>query len=142
MIAPIIKRGTLIDSSYTLLTIEVLHSKAWPSDRLRERALSRVHDVLDRCILPDLDVLLPCQHQSELNLFWIVACTDAKGAEVIVKRTQKQLSLCEDLQQAGISCSVSSETLHLNAIENDWPFERQVQAVASCLEKLLKVEAV
>lgn len=142
MIAPIIREGTLIHSSFTLLTIEVLHSKAWPSERLRERALSRIHDVLGRCILPDLDVLLPCQHHSELNLFWIVACTDPKGAEIIVKRTREQLSLCEDLQLAGISCSVSSETLHLDAIENDWPPEKQVQAVASCLEELLKVEAV
>lgn len=142
MIAPIIRQGTLVHSSFTLLTIEVLHGKPWPSDRLRERALSSVHDVLGRCILPDLDVLLPCQQHSELNLFWIVACTDPKGAEVIVKRMREQLSLCVDLQLAGISCSVSSETLHLDAIENDWPLEKQVQAVASCLEKLLKVEPV
>lgn len=141
MIAPIIRQGTLVDSSFTLLTIEVLHGKPWPSDSQRERALSRVHDVLGRCILPDLDVLLPCQQQSERNFFWIVACTDPKGAEVIVKRMREQLALCVDLQLAGISCSVSSETLQLDAIENDWPLEKQVQAVASCLEKLLKVEA-
>jgi hypothetical protein len=142
MIAPIIRQGTLVDSSFTLLTIEVLHSEAWSSDRQRERALSRIHDVLGRCILPDLDVLLPCQQQSERNLFWVVACTDQKGAEVIVKRMREQLSLCEDLQLAGISCSVSTRTPHLDAIENDWPFERQVQSVVSCLGKLLKVQPV
>jgi signal transduction histidine kinase len=142
MIAPIIRQGTLIDSSFTLLTVEVLPGKAWHSDRQRERALSRIHDVLGQCILPNSDVLLPCQQQSERNLFWIVACTDQKGAEVIVKRIREQLSLCRDLQLAGVSCSVSTKTPHLDAIENDWPFERQVQSVVSCLGKLLKVEPV
>jgi signal transduction histidine kinase len=140
MIAPILKNGTLRDSSFALVTIEVLPAHAWPSERKRELALTKICQVVDRCILPDLDVLLPPQNREGIDLFWIVARANQKGADVIVKRIREQISLCEDLKLAGISCSVFSESLKLSAMESEWPLERQVECVVSCLGKLLQVE--
>jgi signal transduction histidine kinase len=140
MIAPIIKKGTLVDSSFALVTVEVHAVKAWPSERERERALLRIYHVIDRCILPDLDVLLPPQNRAGVDFFWIVACTDQRGADVIVKRVREQISLCEDLKLVGISCTVSSEVLNPGTIESEWSLERQVQCVVSCLERLLQFE--
>jgi sigma-B regulation protein RsbU (phosphoserine phosphatase) len=140
LIAPIVKQDTLIDSSFALVRIEVRAVEAGPSERRREQALSRIHQVIGRCILPDLDVLLPLQKRERLDLFFIVARTNQKGADVIVKRIREQISLCEDFKLADTSCSVSSEILRLSATESEWPLERQVQSVVSWLEKMLQVE--
>jgi signal transduction histidine kinase/CheY-like chemotaxis protein len=47
---------------------------------------------LERCILPDLDVLLPGTYPVKSgNVFVLVARTDAKGGEVLVRRIEEQL---------------------------------------------------
>lgn len=140
LIAPVLKKGTPLDTSFALVTVEVQASETWPSQRKREQALGTVHDLLARCILPDLDVLLPPQSHSETDLFWIVARTNEKGAAVVVKRVEQQISNCEDLKRAGASCSVSSEILQLGAIGSEWPWERQLEWVASSIEERLQVK--
>lgn len=140
MIAPIINKRTLANSTFALITVEFHSVKAWPSERKREQAVYIIHDVIGRCILPDLDVLLPPQNQAGVDLFWIFARTNQKGVDVIVKRVQQQLSDCEDVKVAGISCNVSSVILDPGKIESDWPLEKQAQCVVSSLEKLLHIE--
>ena len=140
MIAPIVKQRTPTDLSFALVVIEVHADKAWPSERKREQALSKINHVISRCILPDLDVLLPPQSRKGLDLFWIFARTNQKGADVIVKRVREQISLCEDLKRAGITCNVSSEILELGTLERECTPDRQVQCVVAYLEKMLQVE--
>lgn len=115
--------------------------RVWASDREREQSLSKIQDLLARCILPDFDAILPAQDHTGKKLFWIVAHTNQKGADSIARRIREQLSRSEDLKRAGIFCNVSTESLHLDAIQDEWPLERQVHTFALCLEKLLKTEA-
>jgi signal transduction histidine kinase len=140
MIAPIVRQGSLIDNSFALLKIEVLPGKAWLSERNREKALSRFQHVLSRCILPDLDVLLPTQNRGRVDVFWIVARTNQKGADVMVKRFREQLSLCKDLARLGASWSVSSEILKLDTIESEFSTQRLLDGIVSSLEKVLQFE--
>jgi hypothetical protein len=68
-------------------------------------------EVLQRCTLPDKDVLLPpVGRLSTGEMFAILAGTDARGAEVLVRRIQEQIRRCPELSEHGIA-HVSSEAL-------------------------------
>ena len=140
MIDPIVKKGTLIDISFALVTIEVLPEKGWSSERNRELALSRIYKIIERCTLPDLDVLFPTQNRAGVELFWIVARTNEAGSDVITKRIQEQIADSEELKPAGIFCRISSQILDLSTMERDWPLERQIQCVVSKLEEIMYAE--
>lgn len=141
MITPKVGTRPISKSLFSLVTIEMPQAKVWASDRQREQSLSKIQDLLARCILPDFDAILPAQDHTGKKLFWIVAHTNQKGADSIARRIREQLSCSEELKLAGVSCSVSTESLHLDAIQDEWPLERQVHTFALCLEKLLKTEA-
>lgn len=140
MIAPIVKKTTATEHSFALITVEIRPLKAWPTERKREQVLYLVLDVIGRCVLPDLDVLLPPQNRKGVDLFWIVARTDQTGADVITKRVREQLSESPELRPAGISCEVTNVILDPGELLGHCPLKRKVESVVSSLEKLLQPE--
>jgi len=142
MIAPVVTKMTPTDNSFALVTVEIRPVKAWPSERKREQVAYTVLEIIRRCILPDLDVILPGQSRAGVDIFWIVARANQKGAGVISKRLRDQILDCQDLKVAGISCEVTFTILGPETVQCDWPLERRVQVVASSLEKLLPVETI
>ncbi|MGO8796536.1 MAG: ATP-binding protein [Candidatus Sulfotelmatobacter sp.] len=86
-------------------------------------------DVLQRCILPDKDVLLPSMgHPGMGEIFFIVAATDAPGADILVKRIREQTMRC-----AAVSInSVLNVSRQLIApAPSQQPLEDQVDVLAS-----------
>lgn len=66
--------------------------------------VSRLRDTLQRCALPDLDVVIPQAYPTENGrMFLIVAQTDQRGAQVMIRRIANQLKNNPDL--ADIHCS-------------------------------------
>src|SRR5260370_15858045 len=64
--------------------------------------------LLQRCLLPDLDVVLPKMDLGDAQeLFFAVAFTNKHGAEVMSRRVREQFRRCEQLQQAGLTITVS-----------------------------------
>ena len=138
MIAPIVKRTTSTEHSFALVIVEVRPLKAWPAEHRREYILNVILNIISRCILPDLDVLLPPQNRGGVDLFWIVARTNKQGADVITKRLREQLSESKELRPAEIVYEVKNVVLNSGEFSNDWPFERKVENIVLCLEKVLQ----
>lgn len=131
-VLPILTHEGRVVPAVALVTLRLTPEKEWPSERERQRILNRAGQLLERCILPDIDVLLPPQHQEECDFLSILARTDAHGAEVLASRISDQLSRRADFKAAGISTHVDFEKIDF-AFVKALPFEG---AVAAAIEKL------
>ena len=140
LIAPLLRQGPVAGNCFFLVSVKVFLEKNWASARDRATALASIQKVISRCILPDLDVLLPPQNTSHGALYYIVARTRQEGADVIASRVRDQLLRNENHKLADMACNVSAEILHLENVKEDWPLEKQIQSLASCIEKRLQLE--
>jgi signal transduction histidine kinase len=143
LLSPLLARGGQSASSLVLVTVTIRAVKGWSSEQERERTLHRVQDVLQRCILADLDVLLPPQsHLEKGDVFSVVARTDARGARVVVGRIKEQLSLCDDLNIADIDRAIAHHIVDLAAVAEGRSSESLLSCVVERVEQLLKDENV
>lgn len=140
LISPLLKQGPVAGNSFALVTIEVFLAASSASAHDRDLALARIRDVIGRCIFPDIDLLLPSQNTSRGELDYIVARTSQEGADVIASRVRTQLLRNGNHKPADMTCNVSTEILHLEDVKEDWPLEKQLQSLASCLAKKLQLE--
>lgn len=140
-IAPIATKDGQPVFSLALLTVEVRPPTQVQPARERERMLRQVHQLLERSMLPDLDVLLPVQSQAGADYFHIVARTDLHGSGVMVTRFRDQLSRCRELKTAGAHCSVSSEIVELSDEETNLPPDERVARLAAHIKERLKTQS-
>jgi signal transduction histidine kinase len=140
LIAPIIVKEGQLASALILLTVEVRPSGPWQAERDHERMVHKVHQVLERCMLQDLDVLLPVQSKANSDLFSIVARTDQRGGDVMLSRFRNQLASSRELQAAGVSCSVASEVIDLGNLGKELPPEKCIAQVAASLKERLRID--
>ena len=95
--------------------IAVLAIQISPKDGTRNvptEILSIARVLLQECLRPDTDVLLPTQSpMSKNNLFFVVACTQEQGADVIGKRILRHFERHQLLQQTEFTFSVSHSFL-------------------------------
>ena len=129
LLAPLL---TMSDLQEIVLMTVMVHPKVerplLPTD---EAALQEVQRVLERCISPDRDILLPgSTRRQQTTLFCIVACAAPAGAEVLSQRIYRQLAGCEVLQQAGLAAVVSWAQVAPRARESD-------AACAPCLADIV-----
>jgi hypothetical protein len=118
LISPALLREGRGDRSITLVTAVLGSRTGWLSDEVRVDYCHRVHDLLQRCLYSDLDVLLPKMGSAgAAELFFIVVATDAKGSETILKRIREQFNGREGVAQAGLTLSTSYRSLQ--AIEQN-----------------------
>lgn len=119
LITPIaFKHGQPI-SSLVLLTIRVNSKTSETTDNVRERTLHRIHQVLEKCMLPDLDVLLPMQSNNNFDFFSIVARTDQRGSDVMASRIREQLSANREGLTENADFSISSELIELHPLAKE-----------------------
>jgi len=111
LLFPIVVQNDAVRQELSLLTVKLAPVpvssaiEAWGATR------RRFLELLQRCILPDKDVLLPSMGHPEMGeFFFIVAATDASGAEVLIKRIREQAGRCAEVSANSI-LSVSSEKL-------------------------------
>lgn len=136
MIAPLFAGEGHLAASMTLITVEVLPKEPWRNEVHRERSLHRIHQLLERCVLPDLDVLLPAENWAGLDVFGVVARTDERGAKVMLSRIREQLSRFEDIRRGGIFSSVKSEVFDLAPLVQGLTGESAAAPVADYLQGL------
>lgn len=140
LIAPIAVKDDRVVPSLALLTIEVCPATPWRTEHDRERKVHKVHQVLERCMLADLDVLFPVQSRIESDAFIIVARTDRHGSNVMISRLRSQLSHCPELNEAGITCLVDCQIIDLQNVGMDGPLEQRVAQVAANVEQRLQIK--
>lgn len=138
MIAPIVVKDGEFAASLALLTIKVSPATSWRAERDREGTLQKVQQVLEGCILADLDVILPMQSQASADYISILARTDQHGAEVMRVRFRDQLSRIQKPVATEVAYSVESELIDLEKLDKGSLPEKSVTDVAAYLKKCLK----
>jgi len=141
IISPIMKEGCRLPSSVALITIELQAAKASFTEQERHRKSHTICQLLEHCMLPDLDVLLPPQNRAGRDRFWIAARADEHGAGVLAARIRGQLSHCEDLKINDVRYSVTTEMVNPESQGKSWPWDKHVDSIASRLEEMLQVNA-
>jgi hypothetical protein len=137
LIAPILAhRDRSID---TVAVVEVgIAAPTQGIQKIPERVSRAVTQRLQRCVLPDLDVLLPTLRSDACGeAFLMIAAANDKGAEVLVKRIQEQLSQCQELLQGGYSFTVSYRLLNIDNTEPNIPIEHFLRKVTTGIEGII-----
>ncbi|HXM95840.1 MAG TPA: ATP-binding protein [Candidatus Dormibacteraeota bacterium] len=118
LIAPILTSDKKPGDAIALFVVEMDSQDGSLSPDVRKEMSNIARELLHRCLLPDLDVILPKMGSaSEQEFFFVAACTNVRGAEVMSKRIREQFRLCEQLQQADLTFAVSYS--FLSAISTD-----------------------
>jgi PAS domain S-box-containing protein len=139
VIAPLLHNGKWPGESTALVTVEVSLLDPGPSKEFQEEWAREARSLIQRCLLPDLDVLLPKMGPSaQGERFFIAAFADDKGASVLANRIREQFDRLPHLKHTGLTLSVSYNMLQ--------PFPRNagasadgiVSSMASHLEESIK----
>ena len=113
------------------------------SKESREEGSQQVRSLVERCLMPNLDALLPkMNYSAEGERFFVAAFADEKGASVLANRIREQLERLPPLEQTGRTLSVSYSMRQ--------PFPRDVGAsvanivtgMATHLEELIKSQSI
>jgi NO-binding membrane sensor protein with MHYT domain len=108
LISPILINEMKPGDGIAVLLVEIDSKDGWLSPDVRIELSNVGRTLLQRCLLPDLDVVLPKMDSGKAQeLFFAVACTNKHGAEVMSTRVREQFRRCERLQQAGLTFTVS-----------------------------------
>jgi signal transduction histidine kinase len=111
-IGPLLTHKKKPDEAIALLVVEMGSRDGWLSPDVRKEMSHVARRLLQQCLRPDTDVLLPNMDSvSVRDLFFAVVYTQKQGAEVISKRIQEQFRRCEQLQPADLTLTVSHSFL-------------------------------
>jgi signal transduction histidine kinase len=129
----------LLTGSVALIAVEVSPVGKRLLTRDDELLLQEVRNVLKHCILLDKDVLLPRISSPKLGeIFLIVACTEQKGAEALVRRIQGQITYCEGLQNTEFHTTISFTMVNIPPKWDLMPLEQFVRYISSSIEGKMK----
>ncbi len=139
LIAPILMHHDRTVDTLAILEVGILATQQnHGCQKLPERVARAVAARLQRCMLPDLDVLLPKLHPDVSGeSFLVIAAANETGADVLVKRIQEQLEQCQELQQTGLSFSVSCRLMNLDDPEQKLRDENFLRKVTTGIEGLI-----
>jgi PAS domain S-box-containing protein len=112
--AQLLKNDQWPAETLALVTVELCPLDGWPSTECQDEWSQDTRAVIERCLLPDLDVLLPTMSvgaKARRLRFFVAAFADARGAAILAARIGVQFARLPDLKTAGRSVSVSHRML-------------------------------
>ena len=138
-IAPLLKDDKWPAESVALLTVHGCPLDGWASRESQEEWSLEARRLLQRCLLPDLDILLPkMSSSSEGERFFVAAFADEKGASVLANRIREQFERFPHLKERGISYSVSCSMLDPLPPDANASIDEIVKSMATNLESSIK----
>jgi signal transduction histidine kinase len=139
LLLPVVTRKDELRDSIALITTEVFLPAYSLTTKRDETLFRECVEVLQRCTLPDLDVLLPrMAAKAGAEMFFIVACTNERGAEILVRRIREQLERNQKLQAAHLEVKVFATTLETSLPPNGRPLKETVEKVAAQISDSIK----
>jgi hypothetical protein len=142
-IAPLLKDDKWPAESVALIMVETRLPDPWPSRKSQEEWSHEARSLLQRCLLPDLDVLLPkTSSGAEGERFFVAAFADQHGASVLANRIRQQFERLPRLKQAGLSLAVSCSMLQPVPREVGASVENVVASMVKSLEESIKSHTV
>ena len=128
--SPIFTVPNLEAGSVTLIAVDVVPVEG----TVHVDIALEIRRVLERCIHPGQDVLLPSMSGAEsVETFFIVACTDPRGFEVIANRIGRELRTFD--KDSRLKPVISSTTL---LVAPDRSREEQIGEVTAGIERVVQ----
>lgn len=107
-LAPLLNSTNARGDAIALIDIHLFPIDAHALSETDDNALTAAWNVLESCHLPDLDLLLPrmaAEHGGEN--FFVVSFAEPPAVDVLVRRIEGRLALCEELVNVGLDWKVS-----------------------------------
>jgi signal transduction histidine kinase len=112
LIAPLLRNEAWPSDSVALMSVEISSQDGWLSHEKREEWSRESRILIQECLLPNLDVLLPKMDSGgSREVLFIVVFAHDKGAAVLATRIREQFEHLEGFKQAGLTFSVSYKFL-------------------------------
>ena len=128
--SPIFTVPNLEAGSVTLIAVDVVPVEG----TVHADIALEIRRVLERCIHPGQDVLLPSMSDAEpVQTFFIVACTNPRGFEVIANRIGRELRTFD--KDSRLKPVISSTTL---LVAPDRSREEQIGEVTAAIERVVQ----
>jgi signal transduction histidine kinase len=133
LIAPILAHEQKPGEAIAVLAVEI-NSKV-SSLTVPSEILTLARSLLQQCLRPDTDLLLPnLDAASEHKLFFVIAYTQQQGAEVIERRILSQLRRNVQLQPADFTIGVSHSFLDPISRDANESMESFIEQVAAGIQ--------
>jgi len=137
-IGHIITEDNLLKGSMSLITVDIASTEDRSLGKPEEAALKKAWDILDRCIIRAMDVVLPRMRRRKMGeTFYVAACVDEAGTESLLGRIRQQLAGCDALKTARLAATVSATMMDVPSLPNDEPSEDIAKDIASKIEELV-----
>ncbi len=134
-IGPMLTQEKKPGDSITLLAVEMGSRDGWLSPDVRKEMSHVARRLLQQCLRPDTDVLLPNMDSASVReLFFAVVYTHEQGAEVISTRIRRQFGNCEQLRPAELMLAVSHSFLAPISREKNESMETFAEQVAAGIQ--------
>jgi signal transduction histidine kinase len=103
------------------------------------KVLWEIWNIIDRCSLPDLDVLLPRIGNFNCGeIFFLIACTNESGSQVLMRRIKEQLAHSEALRSSDFDTVILSRPLEYTPFLPYDSYELAIENLANTIQELIK----
>ncbi len=110
ILMPILTPENLVERPVILIGIRLSCQEKETAGRAIKKVLRKVREIVERCILPSMDILLPpLALENSMHSIWVVACCDEKRVGVLTLRIRSQLAQDRQLHAVGLEI----ETFHI-----------------------------
>ena len=139
LLAPILTPKTLMEGAIGLIAVEVLTSQV-SLRAIEERTLQEVWNVLNRCLRPGLDVLLPrmFHNGTKETFFCVISCNNPGRGEANVQRIKEQLVHSRELQDAELSPLISFTIVDIPEGRGNMHWEQRIKEVTNGIDEAIK----
>jgi len=135
-IGPMLMQEKKPGDTIALIAVEMGSRGGWLSPDVRKEMSHLARRLLQQCLRPDTDVLLPNMDSvNARELFFAVVYTQELGAEVIRNRIQRQFRQCEQLQPETFTLDVSHSFLAPVSRVKSESMETFVEQVAAGIQE-------
>jgi len=139
-IGPMLAQEKKPGDAIALLAVEMGSRDGWLSPDVRKEMSHMARRLLQQCLRPETDVLLPTMDSASVrDLFFVVVYTQEHGAEIISKRIRTQFQRCEQLQPADLTLAVSHSFLAPISREKNESMETFVEHVAAGIQDRINI---
>jgi PAS domain S-box-containing protein len=139
VIAPLLVNGAWPASETSLVTVTLaLHGELRPPE-FREEWSRDARSLLERCLLPNLDVLLPRTHRDgATEQFFVAAFADDAGTSVLVNRIRSQFERYGRFDETGLILSVGHSALPEREDATELSTDMLISTLVSALETAIE----
>ena len=135
LIRPILMWDKKPGEAIAMLVVEIhIGDEPDKSGDVPGEILAATRRVLQQCLRPDTDLLLPNLGPASSHRFFVLAYTQEQGAEIISRRIEAQLQEIEQLQPGDFRFTVSSSFLPPALKETDESIDTYAERMAAGIQ--------